>query len=731
MSEPPPPMPDDWAPVTTPAVAQSGFSVNMPPTPGPDDWQPIPAVPFPTAALGNLAPYQPTTSDVVGRVAALPIEGAGNAMIDTVGNIADAVPDTVRWGLKQAGIDAGQPGVFTRLMHGGVSAVQKGLSNATDAMGITTPAQSAYAAAPPQDAVERGLYGLGTGVGDVASTLLPAGAAARALSGTGDLVDAAAAARGVASGADMSAKNAGYLTGLETALRAAPDALGSNPLTQLTAGAVGGSVGGASGSPALGLAASLLTPAGIAGGKTAAIVAGNIAGLTAPQSMAARQLARALMRDGNTLPGLVGDLSAADGPQSAADLGGNNIQRLARIVQTVPGEGANNATDFLNTRQIAQPGRIYQGVQSSLSPTDDAAGTIDALTKARDAASLPAYNAFRASPPATNDALAALAADPDVNKALQWGYQLQRRRNVGTPVPTDQAVTSFNAAGDPVMGDVPTPNSWDLAKRGIDALINKGTDPVTGKMDADAASYVALKKNMLSAVDAAYPLYAPARATFGGPTEAMNAVALGRQALSQDPETITSTMAGMTPNEQDFYRIGAARNIRSIVDNVNAGGDAAGRLYAKPVMQQRIGALFDNDEDRTTFNNLLQNEMNMSKTSRFVLGGSPTGRIASEQEDAAVDPENVALVGSAMKGDVTGALGNLIGRGVRRANGLNEATTSVLQRMLLNPDKTDAIAAMMTPTNQAVINTKMSPTTRSMLAGLLASQGGGSGITGF
>lgn len=157
-------------------------------------------------------PSQRSTGEQVVRGARV----TGTGFNNSIGAAMGALPDAVGWGLRKAGLPSSEPGQYTKLFQDGLNSVGNALDGGVQ----------------PENRLERNLMTTGEGIGNAASVLAPATMASKLLQ-TGT----------------MGANTAGQLA--------------SNPVTQLVAGGVGGSVTQATDSPATGLAAALAVPAGV------------------------------------------------------------------------------------------------------------------------------------------------------------------------------------------------------------------------------------------------------------------------------------------------------------------------------------------------------------------------------------------------------------------------------------------------------------------------------------
>lgn len=132
---------------------------------------------------------------------------------------------------------------------------------------------------------------------------------------------------------------------------------------------------------------------GIAAGGRA--VAGPVSSQLVPPDIQAQMLlSRALARD-NISPQNAADTLAQFGPKPAAvmDVGGPATARLARAVNTLPGEGSTQVSQFLAERQADQAGRVLSDISQNLATGGDVYGQAKQLMTERAATAKPAYDA--------------------------------------------------------------------------------------------------------------------------------------------------------------------------------------------------------------------------------------------------------------------------------------------------------------------------------------------------
>jgi hypothetical protein len=234
----------------------------------------------------------------------------------------------VAWGLRQLGVDATNP-------IGGSESIKKGISYVASLpgkVGLTT--EDAPTRIEPVTTGERTAYGVGEGVGNALSVLVPAGAVA----GT---ARAGTATQGVA------------------------NALASQPITQLVAGATAGGVTGATDNPWLGLAAGAAVPIAASVGR--GIISPTTNRLS-PQEARIVQTADAegvrltpAQRTGSpALKGIEGTMAGTPGPSGPMQRALNNQRAdFNRAVLTRAGITADDASPETVARAFQNVGQTF------------------------------------------------------------------------------------------------------------------------------------------------------------------------------------------------------------------------------------------------------------------------------------------------------------------------------------------------------------------------------------
>ena len=148
----------------------------------------------------------------------------------------------------------------------------------------------------------------------------------------------------------------------------------------------------------------------------------------------------------------------------------------------------------------------------------------------------------------------------------------------------------------------------DYAKRGIDNIIN-GLLKKEGIEAGELRALTALKQELVELTAEADPTGAYGRAltAWGDPSEAIDAVELGRSFLKKEPPIVQRELAAIlerNPGHADFYRLGAAQALYEAAGEVRKEtADLAGQLFggsvhgAQTKAAQRIRALFPDAPD--------------------------------------------------------------------------------------------------------------------------------------
>jgi len=468
---------------------------------------------------------------------------------------------------------------------------------------------------------------------------------------------------------------------------------------------------------------------GVLGGAGAAVLPAVAAGvghgarilqaprLRDPENIAIEQVAAAARAGGVTPQQIferVRDANAAGQPFTVADAIGKEGHRKLGGVYKGPGPHRETITETLTARDLNMPYRVIGKTDQTLGAHGTAEQASEALAQRAAAEAAPIYRQAEQHPSWSNR-LQEFLDHPDMQQGLRHGYRLERRDAVteGRAFnPHDAMITDFNAAGDPIITGVPNMRTLDMAKRGLDHMIEQSMKD--GRATVDTRSLTRFKNTMLAELDAINPTYAQGRRAYADPMQIRDAVQAGREMAApgrryQDTIQEFQGMRGGEPggvapqfSEQQGARIGYADKLAEQTQ----GGILSPLLRARNTKgQQELEALSleqgpRNINPRTgqpepsMTRQFLNREETMKAGTNKILGGSDT---AEKIADAAASPggaDAFNAVSSIVMGNPVGAVQAARDAFNRIRSGESEAQRVAITKSLLEnlPDKVKQMA---------------------------------------
>jgi hypothetical protein len=416
---------------------------------------------------------------------------------------------------------------------------------------------------------------------------------------------------------------------------------------------VGGAVAGAIIAP---VAVGALKVAGAGVNAVSSAVRGGASVLQGSPGLARRIIAKAIKEDMNTPESAGQMISEAQGNGVPMTLGdtGENVRGLLAASSRASGMGRTIVRDALEERQSALADRIVGHIERDLGPVANPHQVADDLmTKARDEAG-PLYDAAYAKPGADAfvQKVAPLLDRPSMQKALGKAYRIASEegrnpeelgliRDANGNVKLSDTITlgsdesgALTMGREPITAPAPTWQTLDYVKRGMDDVVEGYRDPVTGKLRLDTEGHAINNtlRTYMKAFDAANPEYAAARKAYSDPVSGINAMNLGRKALTKTGDDIEAQMRDMTPFQKQMYALGLRR---AMAETVSSRGDTADIVHALAGTGKKRAMLARAFGDRQQFQrfvNTLSQEREGWRSYRQALLGSPTA--ANVQDDA-------------------------------------------------------------------------------------------------
>ncbi len=353
----------------------------------------------------------------------------------------------------------------------------------------------------------------------------------------------------------------------------------------------------------------------------------------------------------------------------------NSLSDLAEAVAQRTGKGARKIEETLVAQRLGSKERAYEQTTKALKPGnyyDDLQSLQDEMKTLAGPAYTQAYSH-------------GVVTDP---KVLDFMKLPQFQQGAA------EAQKLLAAEGRTVDMTKPTVEVLDQVKRGLDALIEKETDNITGKTTSLGRVYTQKKNEFLKALDAAVPDYELARGIYAGGAELKDAMNKGlNQFKTMDHEQVAKMVAGMKDPEKQAFRTGVARDIYSKIMDPSGNFNAAQRVFGSPETQQKLRPLFNNDSEFKLFKAAMERESQLFNQSNKILGGSQTGK-RMQMRDALEDGSGIGeAIGHAVTGGFKQGLTGMV-MGALRKGQMTEKTASKLADMLMAKDPHEVAAVV-------------------------------------
>lgn len=459
-------------------------------------------------------------------------------------------------------------------------------------------------------------------------------------------------------------------------------------------GALTGGVVGAGAGAALGAGVNL---AARIGGRVA-----DVSGLRNPENAADRMILRAMERDGITPRQMATRLSELPEANTILpDAGGRNTVNLAAVAANTPGRAQELADQATLIRRAGAPDRIAAASDAAFGggSGDDVSIAIRALQDRRATAARPLYErAWRIE--LTPDEFASVSRfidDPIGQDALRQGMRVVQIEHLARGEPFDPAAYGLTRGPQgnwvPAEGATPNMRLMDAVKRGFDEIVEGFRDPVTGRLNLSQYGNAVNQARgaYRDALAEMFPPYRRALQAWAGPSQSLEALQRGRQAMRTDRDAVASASERLSPADQDFMRLGAGRAVTDMASDPARAPGAARRLLEDRQMQARLETLIPDQAQREAFIEALRRETQTAAVDRAVSprAGSQTARLQAGAEDMGVDPPGgtmMALLQAGQSGGVGGALARGGSMLYRRGQGMNSSTADALAERLFNMD---------------------------------------------
>ena len=355
--------------------------------------------------------------------------------------------------------------------------------------------------------------------------------------------------------------------------------------------------------------------------------------------VARRAVARAITDDGNTMPVVSRQMAEAQAngvPAMLADTG-ENVTGLLAGAARAPGPSRTAAARALEDRQGGLADRVQGAVTRDLGPASNPNVVADQLMDAARTAAAPLYQAAYARPGAGAlfPKIERLLQRPSTKKAMERAVRMAREEDVD---PTTLGFT-LNQAGEVELTRVPSWQTLDYIKRGLDDVVESYRDGTSGvlRLDTEGSKINNTLRSLVSTIDNANPEYAAARAAWAGPIKSKAALESGLKSRKMTADDLEYSMRNMSPGERDLFALG---NRRALVEAAADTGDTANVVNKvigtgkKRAMLQRLHNA-RNPAAWQRFVDTLEAESRAFRTFRQARLGSPTAQNVADDANLA------------------------------------------------------------------------------------------------
>lgn len=451
----------------------------------------------------------------------------------------------------------------------------------------------------------------------------------------GGLATGGLAGRGIAAGAKVlpkmvgravaSTAGQGAIMGGAAGAGAAEDGAGSR-----VAGGLVGAAGGAVMAPALswGLAKAVNSKAGQAVGRTVGKMRG--AAPTPPietgDPVAAKAISRAMERAGLKPDEVTTRLSDPVARRSGLMLA-DELPNLTEGVTTLPGRGGESVVGKLKARERGRVLREGGAADEALGTAGKAPMATEAdLKAARSSAAEGLYKKAYTFPATTDKRVGALMEGSDFQRAVRAANRRISNENAAR-----------KAAGEdllPVGGDgeysIP---QLDFAKQFLDEQIAKAEalkKPGLVRVLEKQRQQVVAVLDDATREPTGEAVHGAARAAWEGPSKQIDALELGKKALSMRDDELQAAVAALSDGERETFRVGLADAMRR---NPRWAQEIASDRAMAGVKESTLAAAFDDPAAFDEFAKSLGAEAKGSATATKAFRGSPTAPRAATQAD--------------------------------------------------------------------------------------------------
>lgn len=415
----------------------------------------------------------------------------------------------------------------------------------------------------------------------------------------------------------------------------------------------------------------------------------------------------AIAADKNTPRGvgrMLDEAGARGSPMSLADTG-ENARGLLAAVTRQPGPARALGKDAVVNRQLEQMDRIAGAIKRDLGETANVREVSERLIKDAQAVAGPLYDEAFAAPGASSVKLDDLVTRPSVKQALS------RAQRIAAEEGRDPNALGFTLGpdGEVQLTQVPSFETLDYMKQGMDDFIESFRDPLTGKLNLNKEGRAAndTLRVLINRIDQVNPAYKAARQAYAGPARMADALRRGEKALGKTADDLSAEVGRMNESELEMYRLGLRQAMTDMLASRTDRGDKVQALLGTPKKRAALMRAFGGKPEFDRFVKTLDDEARMAETFRSVATGSQTAeRLAA---DAGMNDTGLLdeAIDAGIRGGKEGVISTVL-RSIRDSSrfGVGEAGNRTRE----------SIAALLTETDPAALDELIRAARRAQVA---------------
>lgn len=410
----------------------------------------------------------------------------------------------------------------------------------------------------------------------------------------------------------------------------------------------------------------------------------NASGIGDQPAAASRILANYLQKDNltpNEAMAALDELRRIGVPNATiADLG-ENLRGLAYSAYTVPSKSKTGTQTFLESRLIDQKNDVVKALadKAGLDINVNGYERLNKLIEEQSAEAKKAYPAAYSKDVYAKDFRQFM--DRDVFKKA-YKEAVDRADVRGETLPPLDVLLSDRRVPTDVMHQI---------KIGLDRVIEKETDAVTGKVTGYGRDVIQVKNDFNKLLTQKNDAYRIANEKFADSAKIQDAFQMGQKYQKLDVKEAAANIKEFNPAQKEAFRMGMMADINNRLGDFK-GGDFTRQVFKSDNQKALARLAFEDQAKYNEFSQFVKAMDEQSKTAKKVIGGSPTAeRLATQQ--AAGEISQIAQ--GAAQGGLLGTTTALAKAMYARGKGISAESSEALQQRLFssNPQEQRAIMA--------------------------------------